>query len=220
MFAKIYRELEDGATLAALGYDILIKRRSAGQIHLPTGQVVACDPLTHPETEPFDFEVPPGTYPVRLCIADMRDEIVVAYAIIEIAPEPASRWKIATVPSEDTSLWSRDEYGFTGVSSLGGFMDAQTAARLIEYNALVGPDEDNEVERSMESTIRRAQKRDHAWANIEHLCLGDGNLIVCSSGYGEGCFRTYVGRNDAGEITRIVTDFQVLDLRFPSFGSL
>ncbi|GGQ54301.1 DUF4241 domain-containing protein [Couchioplanes azureus] len=41
-----------------------------GEVTLPSGRVVACDPLVHPgETPPFTVTVPPGRYPLRAWVA-------------------------------------------------------------------------------------------------------------------------------------------------------
>ena len=216
MISSIFRDLKDGATITALGYDIGIRRASIGPLHLPTGQLVACDPLTHPSTEPFDLSIKPGRYPVRLVLAELRDEVRVAYAVVEIAGAEAARWTPALVHGEQPD--ALDAPGYNVGSSLGCFMDAQTGARLMEYTEIVHFDED-EFEKQLRSQLRKNKKRRAVgWANIGHDYLEPGNILVFPTGYGDGFYHTYVGRTHEGQVTRVVTDFQVLDLRFPSFG--
>ncbi|WP_240670047.1 DUF4241 domain-containing protein [Actinoplanes solisilvae] len=45
-----------------------LERHELGTVHLPTGQVVGCDPLM-PSTEPFLDAVEPGRYPLRAWLA-------------------------------------------------------------------------------------------------------------------------------------------------------
>ncbi|MEM1349147.1 MAG: DUF4241 domain-containing protein [Myxococcota bacterium] len=210
MYHRVFRDFSDGELVSAVGYDIVVRRRSMGKLVLPTGKLVACDPLEHPGTEPFDLEVDPGAYPVRLYIAELRDDKRVAYASIECAPTSPSRWSHATCFDE--------HHGYSVISSLGAFMDAQTATRNIEYTEITLYDED-EIDREMHAQFQRNRKRNLGYVsgNIAHEALGEGNLIVFSSGHGEGLYTTYVGRDSSGRICRVVTDFEVLDLLFPTF---
>lgn len=212
----IFRDFkEEGEYVEALGFDIPIRRRSVGVLRLSSGHLVACDPIEHPTTEPFSIALKPGSYPVSVVVAELRDESRVAYAVIHVRPEPARRWEVATSPEEDTSLLSTDEYGYTVVSSLGCFMDVQAADGLLD--ALEEQDEEIDLFKVLKYQRDRAKSRGLSWANIEHEWLAPANLVTFSAGYGEGFYRTYVGRDAEGEISRIVTDFNVLDLRFPSF---
>lgn len=216
MITRIYRDLEDGAIVTALGYDIIIQRRSLGLLSLPTGQLVACDPLTHPSTEPFDILLDPGDYPIKLVIAELRDEARIAYAVIEVQPEPARRWQLACVPGEEPSATTGEAHGYSVISGLGSFMDADTAARLMEYTELMMYDED-EIARLLHAQLRKTTREGWSFAKVEHPYLGQGNIAAFTAGFGEGLYRTYLGHDQDGELTRIVTDFEVLDMRFPSF---
>ena len=217
MLTTIYRELEDGAVVTGLGYDILIQRRSLGELALPSGRLVACDPLTHPGTDPFDIELSPGNYPLKLVIAQLRDETRVAYVILEIQPQEASIWRMATVPDGEEERLGPGEHGYAVVSGLACLMDQETATRLIEYSEIVMYDED-EIAPMLHAQLRKSQRQGWTCASLGHPYLGRGNMALFTAGYGEGLYRTYVGRDAQGEITRIVTDFEVLDMRFPSFG--
>lgn len=215
-----YRDLRDGEFVTALGFDIVVHRRAIGPLTLPTGKLVACDPFDHPETEPFSLELAPGDYTARVIWAQLRDEVRVAYAVIELAPEPARRWTLATVPSEEDEDEGADSsFGYSIVSTYGGFMDAATATRIIEYRELAMYDEEDEIDRLLHAQLQRRRRKNRpSWANLSHEILGEGNLLVFPAGYGQGTYRTYIGRTHGGQVTRIVTDFEVLELTFPSFG--
>lgn len=206
----IFRDFDDGEILSAVGFDIVVQRRTMGRLHLPTGKLVACDPLEHPETEPFEQELPPGDYPVRAILAQLRDEQRIAYAVLEVRDTPATRWQLAGVHSEE------EEHVYTVVSSIGAFLDASTATRLMEYTELALHDED-EIEREMRAQFRKRRPKATQWANIEHAALGPGNLIAFTSGFGDGAYKTYFGLDMNGHVSRVVTDFEVLNLKFPSF---
>ena len=40
-----------------------------GELHVPTGQIVVCDPLVLPDMPPLNKTVKPGNYPVKIYIA-------------------------------------------------------------------------------------------------------------------------------------------------------
>ena len=71
--SQVDQPLGDGATITALGYEIVLRRRAVGTLELPTGRLVACDPLDHPDTEPFAYKVTPGSYPVKLVVDGAAD---------------------------------------------------------------------------------------------------------------------------------------------------
>ncbi|MBA2663437.1 MAG: DUF4241 domain-containing protein [Bradymonadaceae bacterium] len=223
MFFNCYRDFEDGTTISALGYDIVLRRRSIGSLQLTSGHLIACDPLSSLETEPFSQAFTPGSYPVSLLVAELRDEERAAYAAIRLGNGEAIRWEVACVQGDGGVLESFEELGYQVESSTGCFMDADTALTLIDYNQIVMP-EDNEFDRLVRSQLRKRRKRGPGAATIElgrdlKLPYDDGrNLVVFDAGYGRGVYTTYIGHNENDQIVSVVTDFQVLDFRFPSFS--
>jgi len=47
--------------------------RRAEDLVLPTGRIVACNPLVFDEAEPFTVAVGAGSYPVSLAVAKVRE---------------------------------------------------------------------------------------------------------------------------------------------------
>lgn len=225
MSFQAYREFEDGEIIDGIGYDIIVHRRAIGELVLPSGKLIACDPLMALDTEPYDIELSAGSYPVHLIIPEMRDEKLVAYAVITVNGGDVQRWEVAPLPPRpEASVLERhqDEDGYPVDSTLGAFLDRETASALINYHQLVMP-EDNDFERHLWGRINRRRHHGVGWATIDlrrdlKLPFGDGrNLVAFDTGFGNGYYTTYLGRNADDEIARIVTDFEVLDLRFPSF---
>ena len=221
---RAFREFEDGEMIDGLGYDIVVHRRSLGDLILPSGQLIACDPLLALDSEPFLVDLKPGAYPVHLLIAKLRDEKLVAYSVVSLRSTPVRRWELARLPErEDASLLDRDEEsGFHVDSSLGAYLDKETADALVNYHQLVMP-EDNDFERHIWGRIHRRRARGVGWAALDlrsdlQLPYGDGrNMLIFDAGFGNGYYSSYVGYDADEEISSIVTDFEVLDLRFPSF---
>lgn len=229
-----FRDFEDGTIIDGLGFDIVVHRRSVGTINLPSGQLIACDPLHALDTEPFALNLDPGQYPVHLLVAELRDERRNAYAVVRVGEGPVRRWEPAemSLPAANSDqpdaprpslLDTLDEDpGYPVDSSLGAFMDATTAGALIDYHQIVMP-EDNDFERLLLARLRKRRRAGAGYGTLDlrrdlKLPMPEGlNLIAFDAGFGPGHYPTYVGLSDEGQIVSVVTDFQVLDLRFPSF---
>jgi len=52
--------------------------RHVGNLHLPTGALVACDPFVNPDVAPFRTHLPHGTFPVVLSIEEYGNDQRVA----------------------------------------------------------------------------------------------------------------------------------------------
>lgn len=225
MLLQRFRDFEDGETVPDMGYDVVIQRRYLGDLHMPTGSLVACDPMDGLETEPFEVSVDPGEYPAVLYAAELRDETLCAYATLQVGQKEPVRWELATVQDEELDPLSRDgNPGYPVDSSLGSFMDARAAKVLMDYTHSVMPDDDD-YRRALRGQVRRRwQKKGYAWANVDLACdakisqVDPGlNIVAFDAGYGPGTYSTYLGWDNDDNLTRVVTDFEVLEFRFNSF---
>src|SRR5690349_9423781 len=69
-----------------------------GELELPTGEIIACDPLiSDTEMPALSRRVKPGRYPVSLLEAQGR----VAISVLRFKPGTPVRWELATVPGQD-----------------------------------------------------------------------------------------------------------------------
>lgn len=222
MLSHTFRSFDDGDTVTALGYDIVIRRRNVGLLDFPSGELIACDPLKYLETEPFDVELKPGKYPVVLFIAELRDESRVAYATLEVSNKDAVRWQRARLQEDEHSNLLHFDAGYPVDSSVGCFIDAYTAGVLMDYTHAVLPDED-EFKRALHYKFNRHRKQGYSWANVnlgrdlKIVGAEELNLIAFETGFGPGLYETWIGFDEDDQVCRVVTDFQILDLRFNTF---
>src|SRR5262249_9633115 len=78
-----------------------------GPVVLPTGEIVACDPLV-PHTTPFAETVAPGRYTLRAWVAVLHKDgaqwqrRITALQLV-IADKPAVSWTMALIPGQDAS---------------------------------------------------------------------------------------------------------------------
>jgi len=167
-----------------------------GELLLPSGQVVACDPYTvsdPSEHSPFTIPIPPGTYPVFLGMADEITERHFAsqvYAVVHLSPQVPVRWELALVPGQSLSELTGEQFFGYGVDSGEGcFVDQMALPLLAQRN----PRPEIQV---MGSTI---------------LDTASGlNVVAFIAGMGDGAYPTYWGFDQDGTPCRLLTDFQIL----------
>ena len=94
----------------------VIERHLIGEVNLPTGQIVGCDPLAYSgDALPFTVPVSPGRYPLGAWVAvlysgDREWERRVAALQLIIRDEPTTRWQLALVKGQDLAALGEDEY--------------------------------------------------------------------------------------------------------------
>jgi hypothetical protein len=177
-----------------------VRIHRAGDLILPSGRIVACDPLVMPGTRAFAREVVPGRYPVLLSVAQLEGDQRVAAAAVEFAVSGATaaeRWDLALLPGQDpTTLGPRQFFGYGVDAGTGCFMDAQVAATL-----------DAGEPCGLDAALQASYVPTFSWANV---ALGDGSVVAFSSGWGDGSYASYWGFDGAGRVVALATDFAVL----------
>jgi len=173
--------------------DIQFVAKSAGELRVPTGKIVACDPLGFFEHEPFQSEAPPGIYPVTLYLARGGVDYRVAYAKIEFAAGQVQTWKRALRAGEN-----EDAEGYGVDLATGCFMDNAAAQVMLDRWGESGEFSD-EISNNMNSE----------WAEYIFDQQTGLNIIYFSSGYGDGSYKSYWGFGADGHLLCLVTDFEV-----------
>lgn len=206
-----------GQRLQAAGYEIQLRTVSVGELELPSGRLVAFDPLVAPETEPFERTVEPGDYPVELVLAEMRDEDRLAYAVIRFNDSVAVRWQVATIDGEsNTDRWGRPEPGgFPVDSAVVCLADERAAGRIID---IMNIDGDEEFERLMRHALRRGAlgRSPYGHAVIDLPVTDSGNLPTFEAD--PGLYTSHWGFDSNGELSMFVVDFGILEFQFTPFG--
>ena len=177
---------------------------------LPTGRVVACDPLAYFNPQPFTRPCPPGRYAVLLHLLPAEGRI--AYAELQLRSEAVVRWEMAVTAGQDLATLATGEiFGYPVSAGLGCFMDATTVALLDRHDAdLQAQLGDDYI--SYYDDFVADELENKAFAGHEHCLLQpyadhDNNVAVFQSGYGDGFYPTYVGLNAAGQPVKFVTEF-------------
>lgn len=194
----------DAAELAARG----IRLVDMGMVAFPTGRVVAADPLTQPDRPAYARGVSPGTYPVRLFLAQER----VAMAVLQLGEEPIESWQLALLADQSVESLEHDSYfGFPVDTGLGSFMDASTFNLIEERERLMRAEIGQHA--NYYNDVLHAELRDAGDLYVMHRPLAeqDQTIAIFGSGWGDGVYPSIWGLDEAGAPSVLVTDFHVLD---------
>jgi Protein of unknown function (DUF4241) len=194
--------LQDGTSAAGFS----LTHFKVGDLSLPTGQLVACDPFVQSETKPFPVEFPQGQFPVTLAIAGIKTDQRVAFAIVNFSSETPILWEMLTFESQNVRALKEDEvFGYAVDSGTGSFMDVSASHFLVEKLAA-----NDQIASALMAEMEKTYRHTWSWVNAEFN--NDSNMLAFSSGFGDGVYASYVGYTPEGRIARVVTDFDVVIL--------
>lgn len=171
-------------------------------LNLPSGNIVANDPICCYQTEPFTKKVKPGKYPVILYIHSIDDDKRVAFAEIRFSHNSPVKFELALIDGQDISTLTDDEFFGYGVDSgTGGFCDEEIC---LEYEKL------GDIPTELENMLDSSYVDTYSVADY-FLPNSDRNMAFFSSGYGDGYYSSYWGFDKDGNICSLITDFLTLD---------
>jgi hypothetical protein len=165
-----------------------------GDLMAPTGRICACDPLVDFEAQPFAFTVPAGAYPVRLYVAKFDADERIAFAALWFSSHSIASWESALVEGQDPGTLKPGEFFGYGVDSGTGCF--QTPEALALLNARMDREQDY-FERIIEA-MDDASVHTRSWARIQPEPSHPLSFLVFSSGFGDGFYGTYLGRDASG----------------------
>lgn len=184
------------------------REQELAKIKLPTGKIVANDPLVLGEMEAFTIRVPSGEYPVVLYIYHNNDDQRVAFAEMRLNEKIPVRFEPALVEGQEAEALEEDEFFGYGVDTgTGCFMDEQTCKKL---EALMDTTEYGELT-EFDKLLEESYVDTYMTANFV-LPETDFNVVAFSSGYGDGCYPSFWGYDASGELCCLITDFCVIDM--------
>jgi hypothetical protein len=204
--ADLYAAFGSPRTRTSFGRSVTLTVEDAGHVVLPTGRLVASDAFII-DSLPFAEAVAPGRHAVSVLVADFTDgDRRVAAAMVTVAPTEPVRWELALVAGQDPSTLGQDEFFGYGVDGgTGSFTSPEATARLKDVGAY----------ETYSQTLMAAMD---PGGGVFPLTVavdvdpGSGaNVVAFSSGFGDGAYPSFVGRDGEGRLAVILTDFAVLD---------
>lgn len=183
-----------------------IEKIEAGKLKLATGRVIATDPILLYDDECYSEHVKPGTYTVNIYVgkAEKRKKQTVA-AEIKFNDNVPVKWEMALLEGESAKAFGYDEFmGYEVENGLGCFMDE----KVMEMLDVMSEEELKNYEDMVKDTVRNS---DCSCADIVMDKKTGLNIIVFASGWNEGTFPTYCGFDKDNKLSRLVTDFMVIE---------
>lgn len=183
-----------------------IERIKAGDLKLKTGRIIATDPIFMYDDECYSEYVKPGTYEVYIYVGstEKRKNQTVAAELRFSENEPV-KWEMALLKGESTKGFGRDEFmGYEVENGLGCFMDES----VMEMMDVLSEEQLEKYEKKVKEQVR---KNEWSCADITIDKKSGGNIIVFASGWNQGTFPTYYGFDANNKLSRLVTDFMVIE---------
>lgn len=180
----------------------------AGILNVPSGKIVACDPLANPERDAFTRTIPIGKYPVHLYLH--KDESAIGLAWLEVTKEEPVTWEMAVLQDQKIEDLKEDYYyGYPVDAGIGCFMDALSADFLCAVNDSLYESRGNDFNYYDDIIAHEMAKNEDLYTN--HFPSDDSklNVIMFSSGWGDGVFASYWGLDATGKVACLVTDFNM-----------
>jgi hypothetical protein len=206
-FDRAFRE-DATFTLRDGGEAVILVRRIA-ELVLTSGEVVVSDGIILLDATGLSRRVAPGRYPVVLSIARFpnTDQRVVC-AKLELAPARAVRWEMATSANQDLASLKDDElFGYPVDSGTGCFMDAD-AARILDASRARWEEYFEAIMDAIERKVNYVDTWD--WHDVTIDAATGANVVIFSSGFGDGYYASYWGFDAEDKVVALVTDFAIL----------
>ena len=191
-----------------------------GNLSLPSGQIVAGDPFYVDDILPFSIQVKPGKYPLSLCIAQIEeDHYRVALAVIRFSDKLPEKWILAvTEGTEEEELRELAEDEFLGYPVDAGLSSFQDVVVCQKFNKAMNeffekyPDGNyyNDVLADEFAALsgKHPNSREIGDWNIHYPTNNpDENIIMFSSGWGDGMYPCYWGLDKNKQPLALITDF-------------
>jgi outer membrane protein assembly factor BamB len=176
---------------AAADDDLHLTERRIGTIHLPTGMIVVCDPVTDLHDRPLDRKVKAGDHPVIAGIVRMNGDERVAWLEIRLSDDPVVSWESAAD-------------AFVVDSGTAALLSVESATCLV-----TSPDSEEEFGERVEDQMNASYGSGQRWAGIDVLGRKNIDVIVTESGYGDGQYQCDWGMNRGGRPVRLRLDFGI-----------
>jgi len=184
-----------------------------GEVPLPDGRVVACDPLTADAvwTRALEQVVAPGTHPAGVGVVTIDEgHRRPGTLFLVTGSAPIVRWELGTfTPDADVAALPPGEFFGYGVDAGTGALCSPDVVAVLDE---VGEEDDGALEDPLNVALDAS--------DVDAACVAprEGALAVaaCRSGWGDGSYATWIGHAADGSVSVVMSDFDLL--RDPSLA--
>lgn len=195
--------LDDHAPEGTTAYPVLVE--TVGRLPLADGRFVAGDPyVMGSDRAPFNQALPSSTPDVLAIRAQVGpDHKRVAALALQCGSAPVASWTMATIGGQDVATLGVEGFFGYGVDAGAGAFGAVDAMEVA--TRVLATDEG-----MLQDPISVALFADGIGTESA-VCVepeeGATPIAVCSSGWGDGAYPTWLGHSADGEIVLAITDF-------------
>lgn len=176
-----------------------LEYQSALDLIVTSGRLIACDPYYCADEKPFKEHIPPGRYPIILCVAHFQNgDQRVALAALHISDNVPARWEIAIRLGKQRVT----SHSYCVDSGTGCFMDADAVSWATESMK----DDDMTFFED-----RMTYVPTWGWVNVGPDHSDAANVVAFSSGWGDGGYPSFFGYDATDQPVCVITDFCVLE---------
>ena len=183
-----------------------------GEVNLPTGEILACDPLVElGEAKTFLQKTPIGKFPVKICVVPSR-EYGDRYACVKVEfnkNKPVVYELAVTGNEKEMDEAEEDEfYGFGVDAGMGCVADKKSQDEYLKYwkkleeEGNVDNPYDDIFEELLEESFKKFPKYQRNCGDWADFIIPDTdlNIPVFASGWGDGYYPGYFGYDEKGEL--------------------
>lgn len=188
----------------------LLETFEVGKIALPSGRLLACDPLITNDMKEFKINFPEGDFPVL--VHKERESNCIAYVEIVFNHVEVTDWKLATTEGQNVEDLKEGEiFGYPVESGMGCFMDVETQESLNRLeNRLFhrkGADFMGIYEEFFHEHFFDENGAIDQFAFLKPDEEKSGNIFAFETGYGDGFYATYIGFSQENQPVKILSEF-------------
>ena len=204
-------DLESYFTQEKIG-EMAVDILDIGEVNLPTGEILACDPLVElEEAKAYIQKTPVGKYPVRIAVVPSEDYgDRYACVKVEFSKNTPVVYELAVTGEEEKMDEAAEDeyYGFGVDAGMGCVADKKSQDKYIKYwNKL---EEDGEADDPYDDIFEellaesaqqfpKYQRTGGNWANWT-IPGTELNIPIFASGWGDGYYPCYFGYDKEEEL--------------------
>ena len=187
-FLKETTVRQDSVTYTFSLYDL-------GNLASVSGKLVAGDPIVLTDRPAFSQCFPIGSFPVQLALAKLTNDERVGFARILFSTARVAKWELARLPGQKPlALKDSSFYCYSVDAGMGAFIDSVTNRHLAGQGQATWD----------KIFMQKAEKPGYQGYIYS---FGSGNLATFLTGFGDGCYATYIGFDTQEHVCQLVTDF-------------
>jgi hypothetical protein len=169
--------------------------RELGKLASLSGKLVAGDPVVLADRPAFAQVFPLGRFPVQLALAMTAGDERVGYARVVFSTAHVAKWEFARLPGQKPLALKDSSFYCYGVDAgMGAFIDSVANQQLAAKGHA-----------TWEQVFMQKPEQPGYQGYVYEF--GNYNLATFLTGYGDGCYATYLGRDAHGQVCQLLTDF-------------